>query len=240
MPAEAVFDALLRRWGPQRWWPARTRAEMIIGAILTQNTAWPNVERAIARLRAAGALRLDRLHAAPLEQVAEWIRPSGTFRVKARRLRAFTDALHADHGGSLDQLFRLPTPALRAWLLAVPGIGPETADCILLYAAGRPVFVVDAYTRRALVRHGWSLPGEPYDTVARRFTDRLPANASLFNEYHALLVQLGKSHCRAKARCEGCPLSGWRLICRAAACRRPRCQPDAARDNHTPPPHCAT
>ena len=206
LPARAVYAALLRRWGPQRWWPARTRPEMIIGAILTQHTAWPNVERAIARLRAAGALRFDRLHAAPLAVVERWIQPSGTFRVKARRLRAFTDRLYADHRGSLDRLFRLPTPALRAWLLAVPGIGPETADCILLYAARRPAFVVDAYTRRVVERHGWGPPGEPYDTVAQRFTDRLPADAPLFNEYHALLVRLGKSHCKARPICAGCPL----------------------------------
>jgi endonuclease III related protein len=208
-PARAVFAALHRRWGAQRWWPARTRPEMIIGAILSQNTAWPNVERAIRRLRAAGALRFDRLHAADPAEVEEWIRPSGTFRVKARRLRAFTDRLHIEHGGSLDRLFRLPTPALRAWLLAVPGIGPETADCILLYAARRPVFVVDAYTRRMLERHGWAAPGEPYDAVARRFTDRLPASTPLFNEYHALIVQLGKEFCRARPRCTGCPAERW-------------------------------
>ena len=206
LPAHAVYAALLRRWGPQHWWPARTRAEMIIGAILTQHTAWTNVERAIARLRRAGMLRFDRLHAAPLADVERWIQPAGTFRAKARSVRAFTDRLFAEHGGSLNRLFRLPTPALRAWLLAVPGIGPETADCILLYAARRPVFVVDAYTRRVVERHGWGAPGEPYDTVARRFTAALPASAPLFNEYHALLVQLGKTHCKARAQCEGCPL----------------------------------
>ena len=207
LPARAVYAALLRRWGPQHWWPARTRAEMIIGAILTQHTAWTNVERALARLRAAGALRFDRLHAAPLADVERWIQPAGTFRAKARSLRAFALRLHAEHGGSLDRLFRLPTPALRGWLLAGPGIGPETADCILLYAARRPVFVVDAYTRRVVERHGWGAPGEPYDAVARRFADRLPAEAPLFNEYHALLVQLGKSHCRNRPQCTGCPLA---------------------------------
>lgn len=209
LPARAVFAALHRRWGPQQWWPARTRAEMIIGAILTQNTAWPNVEQALRRLRAAGALHFDRLHAATPAEVEEWIRPAGTFRVKARRLRAFTHLLCSEFGGSLDVLFRLATPALRARLLAVHGIGPETADCILLYAARRPVFVVDAYARRVLGRHGWSVPGEPYDAVAHRFTDQMAADAPLFNEYHALLVRLAKEHCRAQPRCEECPLACW-------------------------------
>jgi endonuclease-3 related protein len=178
LPAGAVFAALHRRWGPQRWWPARNRAEMIIGAILTQNTAWPNVERAIARLRAAGALRFDRLHAATSAEVEAWIRPAGTYRVKARRLRAFTTLLVERHGGSLHRLLRQDTSTLRRELLGVSGIGPETADCIVLYAARRPVFVIDAYTRRMLERHGWAKPGEPYDAVSARFTRALPPRAA--------------------------------------------------------------
>jgi endonuclease-3 related protein len=212
LPAAAVFAALHRRWGPQGWWPARTRAEMIIGAILTQNTAWPNVERAIGNLRAAGALRFDRLHAASCTELESWIRPAGTFRVKARRLRAFTDMIFDRHGGSLARLLRQKTDALRRELLGVSGIGPETADCIVLYAARQPVFVVDAYTRRMLERHGWAGPGEPYDAVAARFTDALDPDPQLFNEFHALIVRLGKEHCRSRPRCEGCPLAGWPII----------------------------
>ncbi len=208
-PARAVFQALENRWGPQRWWPARTRFEMMVGAILTQNTAWRNVERAVANLRRRGWLTPRALHAADPHAVAEAIRPAGYPRVKTRRLKAFTSFLMTRAGGSPATLFRLATPVLREALLAVHGIGPETADSILLYAGRRPVFVVDAYTRRILVRHGWLAPRTPYDRVARRFTDHLPRDTRLFNEYHALLVQLGKVHCRARPVCAGCPLAAW-------------------------------
>ena len=149
-PVDEVFLVLDRAWGPQGWWPARTPVEMIVGAILTQNAAWVNVEKALDRLDAARALDLDRLHRAPVEQVAEWIRPAGYFNVKARRLRAFTERVYAGYDGSLDRLLAEEPHRLRRTLLEVNGIGPETADSILLYAAGRPWFVVDAYTRRVL------------------------------------------------------------------------------------------
>lgn len=204
----ALFEALFRRWGPQYWWPARTPFEVIVGAILTQNTAWTNVERAIARLRAARRLSPRALRAAPPAELAELIRPAGYFNVKERRLRAFLDRLFADFDGRLDRLFALETPRLRETLLSIPGIGPETADSILLYAAGRPVFVVDAYTRRALVRHGWAAPRAPYDELARFFTDRMPRDTQRYNEYHALIVRLGKEQCRTRPRCEDCP---WRF-----------------------------
>lgn len=208
-PLRLVYRALFRAWGPQHWWPGRTRLEIIVGAILTQNTAWPNVEKAIARLRRARALNLRALHRAPRKRLAEWIRPAGYFRVKARRLRAFTSLVARRFGGKLENLLALPTPVLRKTLLSVHGIGPETADSILLYAAGRPVFVVDAYTRRVLSRHGWISPRASYDDIARLFTSSLPRRARLYNEYHALLVRLGKEHCRPRARCEGCPLQPW-------------------------------
>jgi endonuclease-3 related protein len=179
---------------------------MAVGAILTQNTAWPNVERAIARLRDERALDVRVLHDAPLATLAGWIRPAGTFRVKARRLRAFTTLLMEQFGGRLDRLLALDRDALRAVLLGVHGIGPETADCIVLYAAGKPSFVIDAYTRRVLHRHGWADHDAPYDRLAGLFTASIPRDARIYNEYHALLVRLGKEHCRARARCEGCPL----------------------------------
>lgn len=206
-PVRAAFAALLKQWGPQHWWPGHTRFEVIVGAILTQNTAWTNVERAIANLRAARALSPATLHALSPAALAELIRPAGTYRVKVRRLRAFTEMLANDFGGSLDQLFRMPTAALRARLLSVHGIGPETADCILLYAAHRPVFVVDAYTKRLAVRHGWAPTGIPYDALAQLFAAGLPNDESLFNEFHALIVAVGKRHCRAVPRCAGCPLA---------------------------------
>ena len=208
-PFRAAYRAIRRRWGPQHWWPARTRFEMIVGAILTQNTSWRGVERAIAALRDARVLSPRAMHRLPLPRLAALIRPAGTFRVKARRLRAFTHLLVTGYGGSLNRLLREPATALRNRLLGVHGIGPETADCIVLYAARQPVFVIDAYTRRILARHGWASANETYDALAARFTDTLPRDAALFNEYHALLVRLGKEHCRARPLCRGCPLEPW-------------------------------
>ena len=194
------------RFGPQHWWPARTRFEVVVGAILTQNTAWSNVEHALAALRSLRLLTPARLARLPLRRLAELIRPSGYFRVKALRLRAFLRYLRRRYHGSLNLMSRAPLDPLRGELLAVPGIGPETADSILLYALGRPVFVVDAYTRRVLSRHRL-LPHEADYEEARAFFERhLPSDPRLFNEYHALLVAVGKQYCRSHPYCEECPL----------------------------------
>ena len=194
------------RFGPQHWWPARTRFEVVVGAILTQNTAWSNVEHALAALRSLRLLTPARLAGLPLRRLAELIRPSGYFRVKALRLRAFLRYLRRRYHGSLNLMSRAPLDPLRGELLAVPGIGPETADSILLYALGRPVFVVDAYTRRVLSRHRL-LPHEADYEEARAFFERhLPSDPRLFNEYHALLVAVGKQYCRSHPYCEECPL----------------------------------
>jgi endonuclease-3 related protein len=201
-----LYDRLLRRYGPQGWWPARSRAEVVVGAILVQNAAWRNAARAIARLRAARALDLGRLLALPPARLAALVRPSGTYRVKAARLRALARRVRARHGGRLDRLLALPLPALRAELRTVPGIGAETADAIALYAAGRPVFVVDAYTRRILGRHRLVPPDADYATLQAVFAENLPHDPALFNEFHALLVRVAKEHCRARPRCSGCPL----------------------------------
>lgn len=203
------YDALYAAFGPQHWWPARTRDEMIIGAILTQNTAWTNVERAMARLKAArieSLAQIDRLDEAEL---AELIRPAGTFRVKARRLKAFAGWLGRCWGGELTRMFAAGLEVLRPELLAVPGIGPETADAILLYAGGLPTFVVDAYTRRVLRRHAILAATASYDETKALLERHLPADAGRFGEYHALLVELGKRFCRPRARCETCPLRAW-------------------------------
>lgn len=205
-PLRAVFHALAQHFGPQRWWPARSRFEMMVGALLTQNTAWTNVERAIRNLRRQRALSPRALNDAPRALLAQWIRPAGYFNVKAARLHALTGWLMRACGGSLNRLFRMPTAPLRDALLRVPGIGPETADSILLYAGRRPIFVIDAYTRRMLERHRWLSPRAPYDQVAHLFHQALPRDAALFNEYHALIVALGKRYCRARPRCEECPL----------------------------------
>jgi len=205
-PLKNIYERLFRAWGPQGWWPGRTRFEIAVGAILTQNTAWTNVEKAIRRLKQAGALNLQVMHNADLEHLADWIRPAGYFNVKARRLRAFTTMIVDRYEGSLNKLFALDTESLRRELLAVNGIGPETADSIVLYAAKRPVFVVDAYTRRFMVRHGWLSDQAVYDEVAEVFTRALPRDVSLYNEFHALIVVLGKNLCRPKPKCDECPL----------------------------------
>lgn len=205
-PLRMVFEVLLRAFGPQRWWPGRTRFEIMVGAVLTQNTAWENVRRAIAALRRERRLTPVRMHAMSLPALAALIRPAGCPRVKARRLRALTSLICGRFRGSLDRLFALESGALRHALLTTHGIGPETADCILLYAARRPEFVVDAYTRRMMERHGWAPPGGSYDALRARFTAALPRDTALYNEYHALIVVLGKRHCRTSPRCGGCPL----------------------------------
>lgn len=200
------YAALRAASGPRNWWPGRTRLEIILGAILAQNTAWTNAERALRALRAEGLLNLQRLRRVPVARLAEVIRSSGAYRQKARKVRAFLDLLEADFGGSLARVARLETGPLRAWLLSVWGIGPETADSILLYAYGRPVFVVDAYTERVLRRHALIRPGAGYAEIQRFFLARLPADASLYNDYHAQLVRVGQLHCGRRPRCDGCPL----------------------------------
>lgn len=206
---KAFYEAMFVAYGPQHWWPARTRDEVIVGAILTQNTAWRNVERAIANLEAAGALDWRRLHEMSLPQLAELIRPAGTFNVKARRLKSFVEWLWQRYEGDLDRMFAVPLSALREELLSVSGIGRETADAILLYAGGLPSFVVDAYTARILHRHLLIDESADYEEIKDLFESNLPADVLLFNEYHALLVEIGKRHCRPRAQCAGCPLAGF-------------------------------
>lgn len=205
-PLHEIYQTLLTAWGPQHWWPGRTRFEIIVGAILTQNTAWTNVEKAIQRLRREKALTPQRLHEVKLETLAEWIRPAGYYNVKARRLRAFTATLFEDFEGKLNKLFALPQEELRATLLEIKGIGRETADSIILYAANRPQFVIDAYTRRILERHGWANAKADYDELAELFVSQLPPDITVYNEFHALIVNLGKDYCRPRPRCEDCPL----------------------------------
>ena len=203
------YDALFARWGEQHWWPAQTRLEMMLGAILTQNTAWTNVEKAISNLRKNNALNFQTLDNASQEQIAEWIRPAGYFNQKAGYIRVMIETIHKRFDDSLDKLFALDTPAFRKELLSWKGIGPETADSILLYAAKRPVFVIDAYTKRVCSRHGWCDKKAAYDSVAKLFTDNLPEDVHLYNEYHALIVRLCKEHCTTTPKCEGCPLESF-------------------------------
>jgi len=203
-----IYTALLDHFGPQHWWPGETPFEVMVGAVLTQNTNWTNVSRAIGNLREENLLSLAALASLPEAVLAEKIRPSGYFNLKARRLKNLLVLVSQEEpAGDLDRFFSLETISLREKLLSVKGIGPETADSILLYAAQKPVFVVDAYTYRMLTRHG--LIGEETDYVEMQelFMDNLPADVKLFNEFHALIVRLGKEYCKkSMPRCQLCPL----------------------------------
>lgn len=213
-----MHDALLAAYGPQRWWPAKTPFEAILGAYLTQNTAWKAVERSLANLRAAGALSVDGLRRISLAQLRRLIQPSGFYTRKAAALKAFVQMLDDEFDGSIEQLSAAPTAALRKRLLALPGVGPETADAILLYALGAAVPVADEYLRRVAERHALLKPapgratisyGELTDLTRRAFAaDPRENRAQLYNEFHALTVAVGKAHCGRTARCENCPLAG--------------------------------
>lgn len=203
----SIFDLLLGAYGPRCWWPAENPFEVCIGAILTQNTNWGNVEKAIANLKSAGMLSPVGLRDVQEERLAELIRPAGYFRVKSRRIKAFMAFLIMNSGGDLNELFLIPWPELREKLLGVTGIGPETADSILLYAGGQPTFVVDAYTKRLFGRLGISSETARYEELRGLFMANLPPEVPLYNEYHALIVQHGKERCRTRPLCDGCPLA---------------------------------
>ena len=203
----SVYSALRRARGPLGWWPAETPFEVCVGAILVQNAAWTNVERALDRIRAAGRLSYRGLAGLPVAELAELIRPAGCHTVKARRLAAFLEWLGRECGGRVEELAGRDPRAVRASLLAVHGIGRETADSIALYAAGLPLFVIDAYTRRVFARLGLIGGDEPYDELQRVFMDALPEDAALFNDYHAQIVTHAKEVCRRRPLCLDCPLS---------------------------------
>lgn len=212
-----MHDALFAAYGPQSWWPATTRFEVIVGAYLTQNTAWKAVERSLENLRGAGALCIDGLRAIPLETLRELIRPSGFATRKGPALKAFVAMLDAEFSGSLDEMAAAPTQSLRTKLLSLPGVGPETADAILLYALGHSVPVADEYLRRIAERHGLLDPApernrKGYDALVQLTTqafaqDSSRERAQLFNEFHALTVAIGKEHCGKTPECSECPLA---------------------------------
>lgn len=201
-----IYDFLYARYGPQHWWPADAPFEVIIGAILTQSAAWTNVEKAIGNLKKAGALSPEALRALPEDELAGLIYPSGYYNVKARKLKALAGWLGEKYGDSLDKMFSQDTDELRRQLLSVYGIGEETADSILLYAGNKPVFVIDAYTRRVIDRLELKPGKNSYAEYQTLFTNALPPDARLFNEYHALLVRLGKETCRKRPVCTVCCL----------------------------------
>ncbi|GAB4136603.1 endonuclease III domain-containing protein [Thermopirellula anaerolimosa] len=208
-PLMEVYRRLFEHFGPQHWWPAETPFEVLVGAVLVQNTAWSNVEKVMAILREEGIRDVAALDRLAEEELHELIRPVGYYRIKGRRLKNLLSYVLRRHGGSLDAMFQTPRDQLRRELLEINGIGPETADSILLYAGNLPTFVVDAYTLRIFARHRWVEPDADYHELKSLFEDGLESDAALYNEYHALLVRAGKDYCnKRRPKCQGCPLEG--------------------------------
>ncbi len=202
-----VYDRLLAHYGPQEWWPGETDFEVMVGAVLTQNTNWINVEKAIANLKNGGQLSFSSLHRMDTDVLAEYIRPAGYYNIKARRLKNLLQMVVDEYEGELAFLFADSLDDSRKNLLQVKGVGPETADAILLYAARKPIFVVDTYTHRVFSRHGLVEEDTDYYSLQQEFLDSLPEEVSLFNEYHALIVAVAKEFCKKKKpRCNNCPL----------------------------------
>ena len=205
-----LYDRLFAAYGPLHWWPGESPLEVMVGAVLTQNTSWGNVEKAIANLKAAEALSLPALSALEPARLAGLIRPAGYYNLKAQRLANLLAMINQSYEGDLEWFFTRPTEELRRALLGVKGVGPETADSICLYAAGKPIFVVDAYTFRILGRHGLAEEDMGYFELQELFMDALPQDVPMFNQFHAMLVHLGKDRCKkSNPRCEGCPAEGW-------------------------------
>ena len=202
-----IYHKLYSHFGPQHWWPGDTPFEVIVGAILTQNTNWQNVAKAIDNLKKANVLNPDKLQALPIKKLARLIRPSGYYNIKAKRLKEFLRFLFRNYGGNLKKMFARPLNELRREILSVKGVGPETADSILLYAGNLPIFVVDAYTKRIFSRHKICKIDAAYDEVQEIFMRNIKKEVKLYNEYHALIVRLGKELCKKKnPKCDICPL----------------------------------
>lgn len=214
MPAQAerleiLYHRLLEHFGPQGWWPGESAFEVVVGAILTQNTNWKNVEKAISNLKQAGLLNLPAMLDLPQALLAGYIRPAGYYNIKAGRLRNLLTLINKQYNASLETFFSLPQDELRRQLLAVKGIGPETADSIMLYAAAQPVFVVDAYTHRILLRHNLIDEDTDYHSLQELFMDNFPPDVGQYGEFHALLVRTGNQFCKkTNPLCNICPLNG--------------------------------
>lgn len=202
-----IYEILLDHFGPQGWWPGDTPFEIMVGAVLTQNTNWTNVSRAIDNLKSENLLSFAELHKLSIEELAQKIKPAGYFNLKAARLKNLLDFIAREYDGSLESMFADNVHILREEILTVKGIGPETADSIMLYAGNKPVFVVDAYTHRIFARHGIIAEEDGYYEIQEHFMLSLPEDIALFNEYHALIVRLGKEFCKkSRPLCSSCPL----------------------------------
>jgi endonuclease-3 related protein len=201
-----IYRTLYQTYGPRDWWPAETSFEVMVGAILTQNTSWRNVEKAIQKLKGKGVLNPEGIHHLKKSQLASLIKSSGYYRIKTDRVKAFVNFLFEEFDGDLKRMGRERLGELREKLLGVKGIGPETADSILLYGLKKSIFVIDAYTKRILSRHKMISENTAYEEVQKLFMEHLPLDEKLFNEYHALLVHLGKTVCKKIPRCDICPI----------------------------------
>jgi endonuclease-3 related protein len=202
----AIYRTLLSFFGEQGWWPADTPFEVMVGAVLTQNTSWRNVERAIGNLKTEGVLTPQALRKIDEARLAAFIRPAGYYNVKAKRLKSLMEFIDVEYEGDLARMFSEPLLCLRQKILEVHGIGPETADSILLYAGEKPIFVIDAYTKRILSRHRMITDGASYGDIQNLFMLSLPPDVSLYKEYHALLIRLAKTFCKTTPHCAECPL----------------------------------
>ncbi len=212
----SIYEGMLHHFGPRGWWPAETSFEVIIGAILTQNTSWSNVEKAIKNMKENNCLDPHALLMMDERLLSQIIKPSGFYKIKASRIKEFINYLFKRHNGDISRMFTMDPDSLRKELLSIRGIGPETADSILLYAGGMPFFVVDSYTKRILSRHGAVEMNASYDRIQSFFHKNLPRDSRLFNEFHALFVATGKYYCRKNPSCDPCPLNkralwGWRI-----------------------------
>jgi len=204
-----AYDLLYEHFGPQYWWPGDTPFEIIVGAILTQNTNWSNVEKAISNLKSANMLDAVAINDCKDEKLAELIKPAGYFNVKTKRLKNFMLSFISDFNATVEAMVAFDPTSMRKWLLSINGIGPETADSIMLYALGHPIFVIDAYTKRVIARHKFISEEATYYELQELFMDNLELDAKMFNEYHALIVKLCKEFCKTKPLCEKCPLKDW-------------------------------
>ncbi|MEM5801365.1 MAG: endonuclease [Candidatus Aenigmatarchaeota archaeon] len=208
MNLQKIYELLIKEFGKQNWWPAETEFEVIVGAILTQQASWKNVEKAIKNLKENNFLEPQTIYSIKISQLEKLIKPSGFYRIKAKRLKNFVNFLYKKYDGDLNKLFSLEKDFLRKELLSVNGIGKETADSIILYAANKPTFVVDAYTKRIFNRLGL-IKENDYEKIKNIFEYSLPEDVELYKEYHALIVELGKNICKLKPKCKECCLSKW-------------------------------